>query len=129
MLGETGYKERMVSQSAWIRSLLATFIKSWEGQRVQIGGLFGAPVGSHKQTLPWNRAEQAAFIIVIGQYLRDAIEKCSEKWANSLRQQTDNNLFKQGQDLAFYGPYSLLNQDQGIRAILYVTGNSLSHLL
>jgi len=123
MLGEPGYKGRMVSQSAWIRSLLATYIKSWEGKRVSIGGLFGTPVGSHKQTLPWSRAEQAAFLIVIGQYLREAIENCSEEWAVSLRSQEASETLKKEQDQAFYGSNSLLNQDQGIRAILYVTND------
>lgn len=123
MLGEPGYRGRMVSQSAWIRSLLATFIKRWKGQRVQIGGLFGAPVGTHKQTLPWSRVEQAAFIIVIGQYLRDAIAECSEEWAVSLRRLKDSAPLIQDQDMAFYGPNSLLNQDQGIRAILHITND------
>ena len=122
MLGEPGYKGLMVSQSAWVRSLLATYIKSWEGPRVQIGGLFGTPVGSHKQTLPWNRAEQTAFLIVIGQCLKKSIENCSEKWANALRNQQDSP-FKGSQDLAFYGQNSLLNQDQGIRALLYITND------
>jgi len=117
MLGERDLRGRMVSQSAWIRSLLATYIKSWEGRRVPIGGLFGAPVGSHKLVLPWSRAEQAAFLIVNGQYLREAIENCKEEWAQLLREEDEEK------DLAFYGPHSLLNQDQGIRALLYITND------
>ena len=56
MLGEAGLGGRMVSQAAWVRSLLATFVKSWEGKRVSIGGLFGAPVGSDEQVLPMESA-------------------------------------------------------------------------
>jgi len=123
MLGEPGYKGRMVSQSAWIRSLLSSYIKSWEGRRIQIGGLFGSPVGSHKQTLPWSRTEQAAFLIVIGQFLRNVIKNCSEKWATTLRNQKERNLFEKDMDMAFYGPNTLLNQDQGIRAMLYITND------
>jgi DGQHR domain-containing protein len=122
MLGEIGFKGLMVSQSAWIKSLLATYIKSWEGQGVKIGGLFGAPVGSHKEALPWSRSEQTAFLIVAGQCLRDAINDCTEKWAKSLRAQTVEGLDKKF-DLAFWGPNTLLNQDQGIRAFLYLTND------
>ena len=84
MLGETGMG-RMVSQSAWIRSLLATFVKKSEGKKISIGGLFGAPVGSLEQTLAWSRHEQAAFLMVAGQCFRDAIVEGSPKWAKVLR--------------------------------------------
>jgi len=123
MLGEPGYKGLMVSQAAWIKSLLATYIKSWEGQGVRIGGLFGAPVGNNKEALPWSRAEQAAFLIIVGQHLRDAIKNCSEKWAKALRAQTPNIDPERKADLAFFGPNTLLNQDQGIRAFLYLTND------
>lgn len=123
MLGEPGYKGLMVSQSAWIKSLLSTYIKSWEGRGVSIGGLYGTPVGSHKEVLPWSRAEQASFLIVVGQQLKDAIKKCNEKWARSLRNQQTRSLFKKDEDLAFYGSNSLLNQDQGVRAFLYLTND------
>ncbi len=33
MLGDPGQRQRMVSQSAWVRSLLATYVKSWERAR------------------------------------------------------------------------------------------------
>ena len=68
MLGERGM--RMVTQGSWIRSLLSTFVKSWKGRRVQIGGLFGAPVGEHNLVLPWSRVQQAAFLILRGRNLR-----------------------------------------------------------
>lgn len=52
MLGEHGRKQ--VSQAAWIRSLLATFIKKWESSVCRIGGLFGAPAGASDAVLPWD---------------------------------------------------------------------------
>jgi hypothetical protein len=85
--------------------------------------LFGAPVGSHKEVLPWSRAEQAAFLIVVGQHIRDEINECNELWAKMLRQPARLNLFGKKDDLAFYGPNTLLNQDQGIRAILHVSND------
>jgi len=123
MLGEPGFRATMVSQSAWIHSLLATYIKSWEGSGVRIGGLFGSPVGSQKMTLPWSRLEQAAFLIVAGQCLRDSIRSENHSWMKALRSDKSQSLIKNDDDLAFYGRHSLLNQDQGIRAFLYATND------
>ena len=125
MLGEPGHKGLMVSQAAWIRSLLATFIKSWEGKGHRIGGLFGAPVGAQRETPSWNRAEQAALLIFLGEYMRDAIHEHSGAWAKALRQQVRPAGIPPTLNLAFYGPNTLLNQDQGIRALLYVLNDFL----
>jgi len=123
MLGETRLKGVMVTQAAWVRSLLASYIRSWEGPGVHIGGLFGSKVGKKESVLPWSRAEQAAFLIVLGKYLRDAVKQCNEIWAKKLRTQKPINLFDENDDPAFYGPHTLLNQDQGIRAVLQVTND------
>jgi len=120
MLGERGYKGVMVTQAAWVRSLLAAFIKSWEGPGVAIGGLFGSTVGKHETVLPWSRAEQAAFVIVAGQYLRDAVADADESWTKALRKQKHVTLFDDKDDLAFLGPNTLMNQDQGLRILLQV---------
>ena len=117
MLGEPGHKGKMVTQAAWVRSLLASLIKSWEGPK--IGGLFGSVVGEHETVLPWSRTEQAAFLIVAGKTVRDAISNIRKPWAKALRDHVSPNLFK-GDDAAFYSPHSLLNQDQGIRILLQV---------
>lgn len=124
MLGETGLKEQMVSQAAWIRSLMATYVKLWErGGHTTIGGLFGATLGSHKQVLMWSRAQQAAFLILMGQKILSSIENCQESWARALRESQQPDLFGNQADPAFYGPHTLLNTDQGIRGILYVTND------
>lgn len=125
MLGEPGHKGLMVSQAAWIRSLLATFIKSWEGKGRRIGGLFGVPVGAEQETPSWNRAEQAAMLIFLGGRVKNAIRDSSVAWAKGLRQQRRPAGIPPTLDLAFYGPNSLLNQDQGIRAFLYVLNDFL----
>lgn len=121
MLGETGLKQAMVTQAAWIRSLMATYIKPWEGKRVQIGGLFGARIGSDEEALPWSGAQQAAFLMLVGEKIRDAITRCSEPWAKALRRIEQKS--EQTEDPALVSPYSLLNTDQGIRGILYVTND------
>ena len=111
----------MVSQSAWIHALTASYVRMWEGRGIRIGGLFGASVGEDEEVLAWNRAQQAAFLILVWQTIRDAIKGCREEWAETLRGD------RRGQDLAFSGPDTLLNTDQGVRGILYVT-NDLCYL-
>jgi hypothetical protein len=124
MLGEPGLKEAMVSQAAWIRSLMATFIKAWEGRGTTIGGLFGARLGEHEEVLPWSRAQQAAFLIYMGRCVRDAILESKDRWAKSLRGvPAQGKSGKATEDPAFYGPHTLLSTDQGIRGLLYVTND------
>lgn len=124
MLGESGLKG-MVSQAAWIKSLLATYVKRWEEKEGRVGGLFGARLGSHEQILNWSRAQQAAFLIMVGQKIRGAIADSKDKWAMSLRKSESHSSSYDG---AFLSSYSLLNTDQGIRGILYAT-NDLTFVL
>jgi hypothetical protein len=122
MLGEPGLKQQMVSQAAWIRSLIATYVKAWEGRRVRIGGLFGARMGANEEVLPWSRAQQAAFLIFAGETLREAVKSCDEPWARALRSSKERNRSVPG-DVAFYGSQTLLSTDQGIRGFLHVTND------
>lgn len=121
MLGERGLGP-MVRQAAWIRSLMATYVKSSRG--TQIGGLFSGRSG--EEVLPWNGAQQAAFLMFVGQKLKDAVTSSVEDWAEILRQDTE--LEEDGPDPAFYGASALLNTDQGIRGFLFVT-NDLCYVL
>jgi DGQHR domain-containing protein len=125
MLGEPGHKGLMVSQAAWIRSLLATFIRRREGKGKRIGGLFGAPVGANDQTPSWNRAEQTALLIYLGNQVKASIRACTEDWATVLRKQPRTDKNQAQVDWAFYGPNTLLNQDQGIRVLLHVLNDFL----
>jgi DGQHR domain-containing protein len=119
MLGESGVK--FVTQSAWIRSLLATFVRPYYGPRIRIGGLFGAPVGSEALALPWSLAQQAGFLILAWEELRAAVQR-THGWADSLRSSTLGPV-----DSAFSGAHTLLNQDQGVRAVLFAF-NDLSYV-
>lgn len=121
MLGEPGLRGKMVSQAAWIRSLMATYVKSWESRRTNIGGLFGAPTGEDEEVLPWSRAEQAAFLIMVWQKVEEAIKDCTQPWAKDLREIEEDK--KSNQDAAFVGSHTLLNTDQGVRGILYITND------
>ncbi|MBL8078895.1 MAG: DGQHR domain-containing protein [Anaerolineales bacterium] len=123
MLGEKQaqreYKGPTVSQAAWIRSLMASFVKQWEGTSTKIGGLFGAPPSANTPLLPWNRPMQAAVLIFAGNAFRKSLEKSHVKWATHLRA-VDDGEFLEGGDPAFYGQYSLISTDQGIRGLLFV---------
>lgn len=120
MLGEPS--EPFVSQAAWVRSLIATYIKSWESRRNQLGGLFGAKLGSNEIVLPWTRIQQAAFLITMWKHLETAIADCKYVWAKTLRKEVQETLFK-SVDSAFGGKKSLLNTDQGVRSVLNITND------
>lgn len=134
MLGESG--RGGVSQAAWIRSLVATYIRPSEGRAVKLGGLFGAPIGEDELALPWTRAQQAAFLIYLWQQLANEIHKSDAAWAQSLRgdvggqqlahqdeDEIEQRVATGHWDPAFAGRYSLLNTDQGVRAFLHVTND------
>jgi len=128
MLGETGQKK--VTQAAWIQSLLATFVKTWEG-RSSIGGLYGARKGKDDIVLTWDKAQQAAFIIFVWQLLANNIKSKEYKWITALRNANPQIAIIQDEDkdkdLAFSGPDTLLNTDQGVRGVLYII-NDLFYL-
>jgi hypothetical protein len=128
MLGERkAERERpvpMVSQAAWIRSLMATLVKSWDGPSTKFGGLFGASAGEDAVLLPWTRAMQAALLIFAGTALRTSIERSKAPWAQSIRSKKQPALFP-NEDPAFYGEHSLLTTDQGIRGFLFVLNDLL----
>jgi DGQHR domain-containing protein len=63
MLGER--QSRWVTQSAWIKSLTASFVRSWDGRTSSTGGLFGGRSKRGGEVLGWSRAQQAAFLIFI----------------------------------------------------------------
>ena len=122
MLGEKGHTGHMVTQAAWVRSLLASFVKSWEGKKGGgIGGLYGSAVGQHNTVLPWDLEEQAAFLIFMGKTLRNAIAENKEPWMEALRNQPQSE--SENFDLAFFGPNNLLNQDQGVRILLQMVND------
>ena len=124
MLGEPGHRGLKVTQAGWVRSLMASFVKRWEG-RAAPGGLFGGPVGSHRTVLPWTLEQQAAFLISLGRRLRAAIEGANHEWMDHLRKQSPD---RDGDgDPAFVGRHNLLNQDQGVRAFLQVS-NDICHV-
>jgi hypothetical protein len=125
MLGEKQeqreYKGPAVSQAAWIRSLMASFVKQWDGRSTKIGGLFGAPPSADDPLLPWNRPMQAAVLIYAGNALKESVKHSHAKWASQLRRIEGRELIND--DPAFYGNYSLISTDQGIRGLLFIVND------
>ncbi|MGL5633350.1 MAG: DGQHR domain-containing protein, partial [Azovibrio sp.] len=128
MLGEKmADRERqvpMVTQAAWIRALMATFVKQWEGKGSRIGGLFGASKDRDDLLLPWNRPMQAAILLYAGSTLREKIKLTKASWAEQLRKIEQPSLFEK-EDPAMFGVNSLLATDQGIRGFLSVINDLL----
>ncbi len=128
MLGEAKkvreYKGPMVTQAAWVRSLFHTLVKHWEGQDRKLGGLFGAPRSFDEPVLPWNRPMQAAVLIHAGDSVRRNVAETTAPWAKYLRKFEHPDLFDDD-DPAFYGEYSLLSTDQGVRGLLFILNDLL----
>ena len=118
MLGEPGL--RMVRQAAWIRSLLATYVKPQSGSRISIGGLFGSQASQPDRYINWDGAQQAAFLMYFGNVFRDLVRETYPPWAEEIREVESET---ETHDPAFYGRYSLLNTDQGIRGLLSITND------
>lgn len=133
MLGEkhekgSGNVLPTITQSAFIRSLIATFIKTSSSKG--LGGLYGA-ILKDGNLLVWNRTQQAAFLILAWKSMTNAIEKCKEKWAEGIRAyyfNPQNTLFKeevQNLDPAYSSKLSLISTDQGVRGFLNVINDMI----
>lgn len=126
MLGER--QNRWVSQSAWIKSLMATFIRSWDSRAGATGGLYGGRSKKQGEVLGWSRAQQAAFLVFAWNALKTSVRQTEVDWTTALREldkEGDDRSERQDDlkatdDLAFYGPFSLICTDQGVRGFLQV---------
>lgn len=121
MLGERGVKAQ-VTQAAWIRTLLATFIKPWKNPESRLGGFYGV-VSDGAAVLPWSRTQQAMFLMLLGRKILDAIKINEDrlKWVSMI---ADGCLTQKGFE-AFVSPKCMLNLDQGIRGLLDATNSIL----
>ncbi len=118
--------EGHVSNAAFIRSLMSTFVRRWGGER-RLGGLFGSTgKDNNERVLRWNRAQQAAFLIQAWDEVAKSTANSSAKWAEACRvsyrsveESTAERINPNGLDPAFAGPHTLLATDQGVRAVLF----------
>jgi hypothetical protein len=124
MLGEK--QNPCVTQSAWIKSLTASFIRPWDKRAGGTGGLFGGRSRIPGEVLGWSRAQQAAFLIFTWNCLRDSVSAQKAPWAINLRaiqKAREGEGVTVGDDAAFYGQYSLISTDQGVRGYLQVVND------
>jgi hypothetical protein len=103
MLGQKG--EGRVSQAAWVRSLLGSFLGTGRGKGRH--GLFQAAI-SEQEPLGWSRSQQVAFLIAVWAELLGAIESGHEEWINHYRNEEKNPVEDKS---------NMLNQDMGVRAV------------
>lgn len=126
-----------VSNAAAIRSLMATFVRTWAKGNdgtvdpediTKLGGLFGSiDKNGDRYIIRWRRPEQAAFLILCWNAVRSAAIASKASWKALL----GKNAGVSGDDIgtyAFAGPYTLLATDQGFRAISFAY-NSLAQLV
>ncbi|MCT9117863.1 DGQHR domain-containing protein [Cupriavidus gilardii] len=121
--------EGHVSNAAFIRSLMVSFVRRW-GAEAKIGGLFGSLDGAGKtRVLQWKRSQQAAFLIACWTHIHAAIVDKQKKveWISAcaaafMSKPTDERYKINPHELhpAFAGSDTLLATDQGARAILVV---------
>lgn len=121
--------EGHVSNAAFIRSLMVSFVRRW-GKEERIGGLFGSLDGNGRtRVLQWKRSQQAAFLIAVWHHLHDAINERQKKagWiascVDAFQHKSPEERHKINPHLlnaAFAGSDTLLATDQGARAILVV---------
>lgn len=117
-----GREKGKVTQASFIRSLIASFIKTYDSPRGP-GGLFGSWRGTHELGLPWTREQQAAFLIMIWQQLREAVKHTTAQWATELKKRARATGDSGDEEIVlspFQGPDTPLAADQGCRAAQFI---------
>ena len=127
-IGMLGRERGKVTQAAFVRSLIQSFVRGWSSsRRTGIGGFFGTEQSAERtDVLRWTRAQQAAYLVALWSHLEGAIERSEEEWVEQLRRATTQVKPPSGQDAAFAGRYSMLATDQGVRGFLQVC-NDISY--
>ncbi|WP_447647241.1 DGQHR domain-containing protein [Microbacterium forte] len=119
MLGGPRAENGPVTQAAFIRSLIASMVKSWT-PRGRAGGIFGGTPDASGGGLSWSRLQQGAFLVTAWRLLAEKVGESDASWAISLRNATgaldvDEEHQVGPKDPAFAGPFTLLATDQGVR--------------
>lgn len=111
MLGDRGAGR--VTQAGWVRSMMSTFFATGRGNSRP--GLFQSALIGTDDPLEWGREQQAAFIIVLWNEIQRSITKKAKSfpWIRAYKDP----------DKALHDRTSLLNQDQGLRAVLAIAND------
>jgi DGQHR domain-containing protein len=114
MLGGPRKENGPVTQAAFVRSLIASMVKSWEPVgRAHVGGIFGG-LPDASNGLAWSRVQQGAFLVTAWRELANAVKASDAEWATSTRAAAAE-LDLNDDDPAFASSLSLLATDQGVR--------------
>ena len=117
-----------VSNAAFIRSLMSSFMKRATAQE-NSGGLFcSVKINGQSMVIPWKRSQQAAFLIFCWKELVNAAVKFSTKDYFQLLENEFNQLSEDRKKLinphklpaVITSGSSLLATDQGVQAIHYI---------
>lgn len=121
MLGEssrTAPRGAGVTQAGWVTAITSSFLSPGSGR--SLNGLFAADLTPASGPLPWSRPQQAAFLILLWTTLRDAVLAGDHDWATQLAEPEGQPSLDVAPDVAFTGPRTMLNQEQGVRGVLAV---------
>ena len=121
-----GREKGKVTQAAFVRSLASSFIRRWHGGgRNPIGGLYGGAGGTHQTFLSWGREQQAAFLIILWQEVKEAIEHADAPWGHYVLNKYHAETGENNPGILFSGDSTLLASDQGVRGFLCVLNDLL----
>lgn len=122
MLGGPRKENGPVTQAAFVRSLIASMVKSWNPSgSARFGGIFGG-TSDTREGLSWSRVQQGAFLITAWKILADTVAASEAAWAESIRVQ-QGELDLVDSNPAFTSAYSLLATDQGVRGFQSVVND------
>lgn len=131
MLGGSRAENGPVTQAAFIRSLIASMVKSWRPSWRGPGGIFGG-TPDQDEGLSWSRVQQGAFLLTAWRALAEQVQLSNSTWALALREQAGELEVPLGdslhRDAAFTGPHTLLATDQGVRGFQHVV-NDLCYVM
>ncbi len=121
MLGEssrTAPPGAGVTQAGWVQAITTSFLSTGSGRSAS--GLFAADVTPASGPLPWSRPQQAAFLILLWNRVRQAIVEGQHGWVDQLVHSNGQESLTHDPADAFIGNRTMLNQEQGVRGVLAV---------
>ena len=121
MLGEsskTAPTGAGVTQAGWVQAITTSFLSSGSGRAAK--GLFAAEITPVAGPLRWSRPQQAAFLIVLWDAIRNALGDGNHEWVEQLGRPNGQEVLEFDPTEAFVGNRTMLNQEQGVRGVLAV---------
>ncbi|MFC3179461.1 DGQHR domain-containing protein [Cypionkella sinensis] len=121
MLGEsskTAPAGAGVTQAGWVQAITTSFLSTGSGRSAN--GLFAAEISPATGPLRWSRPQQAAFLIVLWNSIRQALMQSTEEWVAQLTRPNGPEMLDRDAVAAFTGNRTMLNQEQGVRGVLAV---------